>query len=118
MGSSYTTGFIVRRNANLIINGGTVTQNVTTGSDGSCAIDVGNKTVRIYGDGSGTTMRDPSIANVYGGSRRSRSYGNSTIDIQNCTNITNVYGGGWDYTATKHGDVSINIINSRYAFST
>ncbi len=113
MDSAYTTGFIVRRNANLIINGGTISQDVFTGSAGSCAMDVGLKKVIVYGDGSGSTMLDPSIRSVYGGSAKSRSFGDSYVKITNCTNISNVYGGGRDYTAIKYGNVYIDIKNSR-----
>ncbi len=112
MGSNYTTHFVTKRNGAIIINGGTVSQYVTTGSQGSCGIDVGNRNIKIYGDNSGKTFSDPSIANVYGAGTKSRMYGDSDIQIKNCSLITNVYGGGRDYSAIKYGDANILIENS------
>lgn len=96
---------------NISVYGGII-NSIEGGNDGPYTLNIGDRNIKIKGDGSGNTRYDPKINNVYGGPAQSRIYGNINLTIDNCTNISNVYGGGKDFTSNVYGNILLEINNS------
>ena len=95
----------------MTITGGTY-NSIAGASNGMYSLSVGNRKIRVLGDGSKNIEYNPSINYIYGGGRQSRLFGNIQIDVKNTTINNNIYGGGDNFTATTYGNIDINIENS------